>query len=151
MSAFQPRSPTIPATAAGRAALPDPKWARNAARRFHRLVKLDADAAGLAGRGGVYVAWHAGVQPRWVYVGRAPNLARALRDLFHNADVMAFEARGGVFVSWSFVSEEFQDGVVLYLTETLDPLAANPRVRRKGITPVPVQPPPSSAPRRPRE
>jgi hypothetical protein len=85
------------------------------------------------------------------FVGRARNLASALRDLFHNADVMVFEARGGVFVSWSFVSEEFQDGVVLYLTETLDPLVANLSVRRKGITPVPVQPPPSSTPRRPRE
>ncbi|MDP6603343.1 MAG: hypothetical protein QGG17_04005 [Rhodospirillales bacterium] len=148
MSAPQSRSPTIPAAATGRAALPDPKWGRNAARRFHRLVKLESTATGLAGRSGVFVAWHAGVQPRWVYVGRTPDLARAMRDLVHNAEVAAFEARGGVFVTWSFVSDEFQDGVVLFLTDLLEPLVANRRVRRKGVTPMPVQPPASSARRR---
>ena len=145
MSAFRPSSPRILATASGRAALPDPKWGRNASGRFHRLVKLDADAPGLAGRGGVFVAWHAGVRPRWVYVGGARDLAGALRELFSNADVMAFEARGGVFVTWSFISDEFQDGVVLFLTDTLEPLVANPSVQRKKIDPVPVQAPGLSA------
>ena len=78
-------------------------------------------------------------------VGGARDLAGAMRELFSNADVKAFEARGGVFVTWSFISDEFRDGVVLFLTDTLEPLVANPSVQRKDIDPVPVQAPGLSA------
>ena len=48
-------------------------------------------------------------------------------------------------MTWSFISDEFQDGVVLFLTDTLEPLVANPSVQRKKIDPVPVQAPGLSA------
>ncbi|MCP5366548.1 MAG: hypothetical protein H6907_04805 [Hyphomicrobiales bacterium] len=117
----------------------DPNWVRDAAGRYHRLLQLDPEAAGLAGTGGVYVIWHRGMRPAWVFVGAADDLARALHDVAANPDVVDLESRGGLFVTWSLTHAPYRAGVVAYLTELMMPLVDNPAA--VAADPVPVLPP----------
>ena len=114
------------------ASLPDPQWGRNKTGKFPRPVHFDPEASGLVGVGGIYVAWHAGVRPRWIYVARAADLAASFHALADNQAVMAYDINGGVYVTWSRIREEFRDGVVRYLTDSLRPLVANPNAPRKA-------------------
>lgn len=116
----------------------DPNWAQAGNGRFHRFLRLDPEAEGLSGVGGVYVIWHAGVHPDWVYVGRSADLAASFHYLVHNKDIMRHEVHGGLYVSWALIREEYQEGVVKYLTDTLRPSAENPEFRRADVMPVPV-------------
>lgn len=106
----------------------DPKWARNPKGKFYRLFDLDPDEAGLAGVGGVYVIWHAGVHPEWVFVGETADLSRTLAAAADNDDIQQYEVNGHLFVTWSLVLEKFRPGVVLYLSQTMGPLVNNPAV-----------------------
>ncbi len=116
----------------------DPKWVRNAAGRFYRFVRLDPEAEGLSGVSGVFVIWHAGVKSGWVYVGRSNDLAAELNKLADNDEIMDYDSRGGLFVTWSRIRDEFQAGVVRYLTESLKPQVGNPSARGIGAKPIPV-------------
>lgn len=100
----------------------DPIWARDSRGRFHRFLPLDPEEEGLNGKGGVFVIWHAGMQPAWVYVGQSEDLAGTLHMVGNDKDILSFEVNGGLFVTWSFVLKEFRNGVVRYLEETLHPL-----------------------------
>ena len=119
----------------------DPRWTRTPGGNFHRMVHLDPEDEGLAGRSGVFVIWHGGVRPRWVYVGRSNDLAADLHGFGNNRDVMDYEVHGGLFVTWSLIRTEFQDGVVAFLTDTLDPAVENPEVPGEDVLPIPVVPP----------
>lgn len=116
----------------------DPHWVQMATGRFHRFLRLDPEAEGLSGVAGVYVIWHAGVRPGWVYVGRGADLAASFHYLVHNKDVMRNEVHGGLYVSWALIREEYQEGVVKYLTDTLRPSVENPEFRRADVVPIPV-------------
>ncbi len=105
----------------------DPKWARNSTGAFNRLLSFDPESANIRDVGGVYIVWHGGVKPAWVYVGETPNLARSINELLDNDDVTQFEINGRLYVSWSPVLEEYRRGVVLYLTQSLKPEVENPR------------------------
>lgn len=105
----------------------DPKWVRAPSGGFHQLLDLDPDEAGIRGVGGVFVIWHGGIRPEWVYAGESPNIARALDQLVDNPDITQYKTHGGLFVTWSLVKEEFRRGVLLYLMRTLRPLVNNPR------------------------
>jgi hypothetical protein len=118
--------------------LEDPKWSRSASGHFRRFINLDPEEEGLAGKGGVFVIWHGGLRPRWVYVGSSADLARAFHDLAEEREVMGFEVNGGLFVSWATIREEFRGGVVKYLCETMDPLVENPAAFRGDDDPIPV-------------
>jgi len=103
----------------------DPRWSRSASGLFRRFAKLDPEAEGLEGKGGVFVIWHGGLRPRWVYAGSSGDMAKALHEVAADDDVMAYEVNGGLFVSWAFIKEEFRGGVVKYLNEAMDPLVEN--------------------------
>ncbi len=119
----------------------DPNWARNPRGSFHRFVNLDPEEAGLSGVSGVYVIWHSGVRPGWVHVGDSDDLAKTFHRLGENEDILDYEVNGGLFVSWTLIRGEFQEGVVCYLTEAMDPLVKNPATSCKDVKPIPVIPP----------
>ncbi|MEE9544829.1 MAG: hypothetical protein V3V55_04430 [Rhodospirillales bacterium] len=116
----------------------DANWVKSPGGGFYRLLNLDPEEAGLSGVSAVYIIWHAGMRPKWVYVGRAKDLAKALHDLAGNDEIMDREIHGGLFVTWSLIREEFQDGVVSYLIENLEFLVDNPAARRNKDRPIPV-------------
>ena len=123
----------------------DPQWVRSPTGRFHRFVDLDPEGHGLDKLSGVYVIWHAGVKPKWVYVGRTNNLAGTFHHLGRNEDIMDYDVHGGLYVAWSPIREEFQEGVVRYLHETLKPLVDNRGSYDEDVEPVPVLAPSSGA------
>ena len=117
----------------------DPEWARNKRGKYPRLQHLDTMAEGLNGLSGVYVIWHSGVEPGWVYVGKSSNLANTLDDMLDNDEVMEFEKNGGLYVTWSPVREERQNGVVRFLHETMAPKVTNPAAESVKDGPVNVK------------
>lgn len=114
----------------------DPQWAKTAAGKYRRLVHLDT--APLKGVSAVFILWHSGMRPRWVYVGRTNDLAAALEDAAANGDIMQYDVHGGLFVTWSLIRDQMQDGAVAYLTQALQPLVANPKAPARGARPIPV-------------
>lgn len=116
----------------------DPKWSRSASGHFRRFTTLDPEAEGLSGKSGVFVIWHGGLRPRWVYVAASADLAGALHEAGEDADIMAFEVNGGLVVSWAFIRAEFQGGVVKYLNEAMDPLVENPAAAVSKDAPIAV-------------
>ena len=116
----------------------DPEWARNKRGKFHRLSHLDTTAESLKGASGVYVIWHSGVKPGWVYVGRSDDLASAIDAAVEDDDIMSYEINGGLFVTWSPVLRHMQDGVVRFLTNTMKPKIENPEALNIKDGPVKV-------------
>ena len=116
----------------------DPNWATSARGRFHRLIRLDPEAEGLSRLGGVYVVWHAGVRPEWVFVGHTEDLADTFHHVGRNSDIMEFEINGGLYVSWCLIREEYRDGVVRHLHDTLKPLVDNVAISGMDVAPVPI-------------
>ncbi len=115
----------------------NPHWVTDAHGRFYRLVDLDPEKEGLTGTSAVFVIWHKGVKPSWVFVGKTRDLANALYDTGRNDDVMRNNIHGGLFVTWSLIRNEFQDGVVRYLTEVMQPKVNNPAASHSA-KPIPV-------------
>ena len=105
----------------------DVEWARNARGKFHRLLHLDTTSEGLKGLSGVYVIWHSGVKPGWVYAGRASDLASALDEAQENEDINEYEINGGLFATWSPIVEQHQNGVVKFLNDSMKPKVTNPQ------------------------
>jgi hypothetical protein len=128
--------------------LPDPRWARTQKGNYHRLLHLDPEANGLTKANGVYVVWHGGINPGWIFIGRSADLAQTFHQTADDEEVMAYDIRGGIFVTWALIKPEFQDGVVHYLNATLRPKIKNDDDGSKKTAPVPVLPPrPKSASR----
>ena len=105
----------------------NPKWAKAPSGGFNKLLSFDPESANIRDVGGVYIVWHGGVKPAWVYAGETPNLARSINELLDNDDVTQFEINGRLYVSWPPMLEEYRRGVALYLTKTLKPGVVNPR------------------------
>ena len=116
----------------------DPRWARSAKGRFYRLVVLDPDREGLADKSAVFVIWHGGVKPGWVYVGRTDNLAHELKERAADSEILFYHKHGGLTVTWAHVKQEYQGGVVRYLIDVMKPLVMNQGERRNDEDPVPV-------------
>jgi len=117
----------------------DPQWVKSSTGHFHRLVHLDPEKEGLSGVSGVFVIWHGGVNPQWIYIGKSNNLAKKFHDLGENEEIMDYEVHGGLFVSWSLIRGEFQDGVLSYLKQSLEPKMENTSISiGDGVEPVPV-------------
>ena len=119
----------------------DPKWARSATGRFYRFVDLDPEELGLSGKSGVFVIWHGGVQPEWVFVDRSRDLAATFHAIAEDEEVMYYDLRGRLFVTWTLIKPEFQEGVVRYLIESLKPIIDNPNAEAMSAEPIPVFPP----------
>ncbi len=105
----------------------DPKWAKNAKGSFNRLLYFEPDEANIRGVGGVYIIWHGGVKPAWVYVAETPDLARSIGEAQDNDDITDYEINGSLYVSWSPVLADYRRGVLLFLTQSLKPRVVNPR------------------------
>lgn len=122
----------------------DPSWRKNERGRFFRLFTLDAESLGLKDQGGVYVIWHKGIRPQWVYVGAADDLAQALEAAAKDDEISTYEVHGGLHCTWSPIRPEFRAGVVRYLREILKTVVA-PRpgdeVDEAKNPPIPVQTP----------
>jgi len=116
----------------------DPEWVRNARGKFYRLSMLDTVAEGLKGLSGVFVIWHSGVKPQWVYVGHSDDLASAIDAAAEDEDIGSYEINGGLFVTWSPVRKERQPGVVKFLHEAMKPAVQNPAVKSIEDGPVNV-------------
>lgn len=123
----------------------DPQWAKSPAGRFHRFVHLDPEEAGLSGVSGVFVIWHGGVHPEWVYLGKSRNLASTLHKLGNNQDIMGYEVNGWLFVSWALIRDKHQDGVVKYLVAAMKPKVENREAPGDKAIPIPVLAPGTEA------
>ncbi len=119
----------------------DVEWARNKRGKFHRLTHLDTMSEGLRGLSGVYVIWHSGVKPGWVYVGRADNLASALDAAQDDDDIDQYEINGGLYVTWYPIVDQHQNGVVKFLHDTMKPKVSNPQVSSIKDGPISVSVP----------
>jgi hypothetical protein len=107
----------------------DPNWVRSKRGKFHRLSMLDTAAERLNGLSGVYVIWHSGVKPQWVYVGASDNLAHAIDRAAEDDDIASYEVNGGLFVTWSPILKERQGGVLTFLHGAMKPAVENPAVK----------------------
>jgi len=114
----------------------DPHWAKTPNGKFHRLLFLDPVVQGLGGVAGVFVAWHAGLHPRWLYVAASKDLGSDIDTLLDNEEVMAFDNRGGVFVTWALIRPKYQGGVVRYLIDVMKPEIEGPRPPKSDPIPV---------------
>lgn len=119
----------------------DPNWVRSKTGRFHRFCSLDPEEEGLEGVSGIYVIWHGGVRPGWVYMGKSDDLSATFHELGKNDEIMNYDSSGGLNVAWSLVRGRYQDGVLRYLIDILHPTVENPQSPSDKVTPVPVYPP----------
>lgn len=106
----------------------DPQWARTPKGAFFRFADLDPEEQGLSEVGGIFVIWHGGVRPEWVYVGFTDNLASTFHQLGNNRDLMRYEVNGHLFVTWALVLPDYQEGAAVYLSRRLSPLIDNPEL-----------------------
>jgi len=116
----------------------DPNWVHTPSGGFLPLLSLDPEELGLNNVGGVYLIWHAGVRPEWVYAGHSKDLAAALHHAGNNPDISYFEKNGGLFVAWALVKEIYRPGVVKYIQETFKTQVENPGDYTEKTVPVPV-------------
>lgn len=119
----------------------DPEWARNRHGKFHRLMMLDTEAEQLNGQTGVFVIWHSGVKPQWVYVGASDNLGHAIDRAAEDDDIASYEVNGGLFVTWSPILKERQGGVLKYLEKAMEPVVENPEIKKIKDGPINVKVP----------
>jgi len=119
----------------------DPKWVKGPNGRFHRFIHLDPEESGLSGVSGIFVIWHGGIRPEWVYVAKAKDLAAAMHEAAGDEEIMHYELFGGLFIAWSPILPEYQDGVLRFLTEGMRPAVENPAAKGLKAAPVPVFPP----------
>ena len=87
----------------------DPKWGRNAGGQFYRLSFIEPDKEGLDGVGGIFVAWHAGVKPRWIAVDRSRDLAASIIALADDEEIRQYQVHGGVYATWALIRDAHQD------------------------------------------
>ena len=85
------------------------------------------------GRGGVYVIWHGGTNPRTVYVGQG-NIRDRLTSHRNDPDILQY-ARHGLFVTWAEVDVQYRSGIERYLADSLTPLQG---AQHPLVEPVPV-------------
>ena len=122
-------------------------WAKTERGKFPRLADLDPEESGLTGAEGIYVVWHTGVRPEWVYIGKTKDMAAAMHGLARNEDVMYYDKYGGLYVTWTLIGESYQDGILAFLNTKLKPVVDSPDVpEAETVAPISVIPPGMNAP-----
>lgn len=119
----------------------DPGWVHGPDGGFFALLTIDPEELGLTGGGGIYLIWHGGVRPEWVYAGHTDDLAAALHQAGNTSEINYYEKNGGLFVAWAPVRDKFRAGVVKYLDENFKTLVQNPGAYTEDAKPVPVTAP----------
>ena len=97
-------------------------WVRSPKNRYYNFLNLEPEEVGLSGTSGVYVIWHAGLRPEWIYIDRSDDLAKAFQEIRANRAIIAFDRHGSLFVTWAEIRPEFQAGVVKYLNQVIPPI-----------------------------
>jgi hypothetical protein len=113
------------------ASVQDPGWVKSPEGRFHRFIVLDAEKAGLTGIGSIYAIWHGGLRPEWVSIGKSEDLAG-------NEDIRNYNVCGGLFISWALIRQDYRDGVLRFLNDSMKPLVPGPDIPGENVTPIPV-------------
>ncbi|MBY0432401.1 MAG: hypothetical protein K2Q10_14490 [Rhodospirillales bacterium] len=98
----------------------DPQWRRNNRGFYFRLMTLNTKS--LSKVGGVYVIWHAGVNPAWLYCGLNHNIGLALTLARDEPAISVYEPQGGLYVTWSPIAEPYRPGVQRYLRAVMKPV-----------------------------
>lgn len=124
----------------------DPGWVRNPKGGFFSFLDLDPEELQLNGVGGVYLIWHRGVRPEWVFVGHTKDMASAFHSAGHNSEITFYEPNGGLYVAWAPVMEEYRAGVVKYIEANFKTLVPNSNSYTDGTSPVPVIAPSRASP-----
>jgi len=119
----------------------DPGWVNAPDGGFFGFLELDPEELGLGHKGGVYLIWHGGVRPEWVYAGHTTDLAMALHADGNNPEITFYEKYGGLFVAWAPVKEAYRPGVVKYLEENFKTLIPNAESYTDKTRAVPVKAP----------
>jgi hypothetical protein len=119
----------------------DPGWVTTHDGGFFEFYSLDPEEMGLGGVSGVYLIWHGGVRPEWVFAGHTTDMAAAFHSAAKNHEVTNYERNGGLFVAWAPVMEPYRPGVVKYLELSFKTLVPNPGQYTEDTRPVPVFPP----------
>ena len=98
--------------------------------------------------GGVYVAWHLGVCPRWLRVGASTDIAASLKAVADLAPIASCRSNGGVFIAWTLAPPDLRAGIAHYLTQHLRPAFQEPLVAGEGAvgaaTVIAFPPPPGT-------
>ena len=89
---------------------------------YPSLFDLGAHQRDLSRKGGVYVLWHLGVQPRWLRASHSVDLGASLAALSGLAPIASCRPNGGVFVAWSVAPQDRRAGIVRYLADRLQPV-----------------------------
>ncbi|MCK5296903.1 MAG: hypothetical protein KAJ75_08430 [Alphaproteobacteria bacterium] len=97
------------------------KWKGSAKGNPLRLLHVRTKKAGLDGVGGVFLIWHLGVQPNWVYIGAAEDVGDTIEEIKDNLEITDYERRGGLYMMWAPFKKEYWSGVVLFLRDELKP------------------------------
>lgn len=116
----------------------DPGWVTTPEGGFFEFYSLDPEEQGLGGVSGVYLIWHGGVRPEWVYAGHTNDMASAFHAAGTNKEITYYEKNGGLFVAWAPVMEQYRPGVVKYLELNFKTMVANPDAYTDKTAPVPV-------------
>jgi len=117
------------------------QWAKTKTGKFRRLPFLDLNRERLDNLSGVYVVWHGGTKPGWVYVGMTDDLHMDLLDIKENKDVIAYDVRGGLFVTWQVFPKSQRAGIFAFLSKVLQPEIRNPEAETVKADPIKVLPP----------
>jgi len=101
-------------------------WSKNAAGKFRRVPFIELAKENVSGVSAIYVIWHGGVKPGWVYVGMADDLAMDITDAKQSSEIMEYDMRGGLFITWQVFPKNMAPGVFAFLTDVLQPEIRNP-------------------------
>ena len=111
-------------------------WGKCGSGNWCQLNAVNLQDTAFDGAEGIYVIWHAGANPRTVYVGQG-----AIRDRLnahrHDPRIQAY-AKLGLYVTWASVPASQRGGVEAYLAAKYDPLVGE---RRPDDDPVSVNTP----------
>jgi hypothetical protein len=120
----------------------EPAWAKNESGNFHRLLDLEPDKVLAKGTGGIYLIWHRGFRPHWLYAGASDDLAAALTKAAADEEFASYEVNGRLICTWAPIRPEHRAGAVLYLRDVLKPIIAvrpSDEIDRKTAEPIAIK------------
>ena len=94
-------------------------WEKGQDNQWGDLLSSDFDRADFQDSEGVYIVWHGGFVPEIVCVGQG-KIGEQLKLLAQNKEVLAFQPLK-LYFAWAKLSQDDQEGVEIYLSQTLQP------------------------------
>lgn len=110
------------------------------------LEMTDEDLLPLAEKSGVFVLWHRGIRPQWIFCGYSSDLVVALAAARGDHDVQKYALNEGVYVAWAQLSVEDCAGVTLHLRQHMEPAMGTGPLADLGPIPLDTAPIEFSAP-----